>query len=72
MSPDAYLAYLLELRTKSRRNPEALRFIDRGLSLVARASAADPVEIMNIELELQQLADDLVVRYGARKPRVMH
>lgn len=72
MSADAYLTHLLELRIKSRRNPEALRFIDRGLTLVARAQAADSIEIMKIELELQQLANDLVARYGARKPRVTH
>ena len=72
MSADAYLSYLLELRLKSRRNPEALRFIDRGLALVARAQFADAVEVKKIELELQRLARDLAERYGARPERRFH
>jgi hypothetical protein len=64
MDDDA-LSYLLELRLRVRGRPEALRIVDRCLSLVGRANSADAVELATLEHEVRRLADELALRFGA-------
>jgi len=65
MPADHDLAYLLELRIKLRRNPEARALVDRCLALVAQASEADDAAFEVLELEVRRMADNLALRFGA-------
>lgn len=64
---DDALAYLLELRVRVRRSPEARAIVDRCLSLIARAADADDHTLLELEREVAALADDLALRFGAPK-----
>lgn len=66
---DASLAYLLELRLRTRGNPEARAIVDRCLALVARAETGDGLDDLEAARELQRLSDDLALRFGA--PRIV-
>lgn len=59
------MAYLLALRLRLRGNPEALAIVDRGLTIVARAQAADAATLRRLERELIELEDELALRFGA-------
>lgn len=62
------LAYLLDLRIRTRGAPEAQAFVDRALALLARAQAGDT----QVQPELDALADDLARRFGAPKGAPVH
>lgn len=72
---DPSVAELLELRLRLRGRPEALRFVDRALVLVARAEAAEAAnrldELAAVQRELAALGDDLALRFGAPRDRVL-
>ena len=59
------LAYLLELRLRVRRSPEARAIVDRCLQLVARVEAAEVHELPALQAEVRRLEDDLALRFGA-------
>lgn len=62
---DANLAYLLDLRIRTRGNPRARAIVDRCLALIARAETADLTERLELYREVAELADHLALRFGA-------
>ncbi len=66
------LAYLLDLRLRCRGNPEAMALVDRCLALLARAETADPVELQQLEAEIEALRDELAERFGPPPDFVRH
>jgi hypothetical protein len=65
------VARLLDLRLRFRRNPEARAYVDRALAVVAKA-VADDADLAAIDREIIQLAEDLVLRFGPRRPAPVH
>lgn len=62
---DDPVGHLLALRLRFRRNPEARALVDRCLVLVSRAETADAVDLRAIYKEVDDLADELALRFGA-------
>ena len=62
---DPDLAWRLDLGLRLRGNREAMALVDRCLSIVARAETADPVMLRTLQGEIEGLADDLALRFGA-------
>lgn len=58
------LAYLLDLRLRCRRNPDAMALVDRCLALLARAETADAAELQQLEGEIEALRVELADRFG--------
>jgi hypothetical protein len=58
------LAYLLELRLRCRRNPDATALIDRCLALLAQAETADAAGLQQLEVEIETLRVELANRFG--------
>lgn len=65
--PDPALSYLLELRLRTRGNPEARALVDRCLALLAQAESADPETLEALHREVQKIGDGLALRFGAPK-----
>ena len=63
-SADSNVAYLLELRLRSRGNPEARAIVDRCLRLIAQAQSLTGPSPAELDDELARLADDLALRFG--------
>jgi hypothetical protein len=66
------LAYLLDLRLRCRGNPVAMALVDRCLALLARAETADPVELQQLEAEIEALRSELAERFGPPQTVVRH
>lgn len=67
------LAWLLDLRLKTRGNRDAKAIVDRALAIWTRAqSAQDEATYLALKAEIDQLADDLAVRYGTPRSVVPH
>jgi hypothetical protein len=66
------LAYFLALRLQVRGSPEARAIVDRCLVLLARAEAADPETLSQLEVEVEALRAELAQRFGAPRPLVVH
>jgi hypothetical protein len=66
------LAYLLDLRLRCRGNPEAMALVDRCLALLARTETADPIELQQLEAEIETLRGELVERFGPPQTGVRH
>ena len=66
------LAYLLELRLRCRRNPDAMAIVDRCLALLARAERADGEELQRIEGEIETLRAELAARFGPPEGTLRH
>ena len=66
------LAYLLDLRLRSRGNPEATALVDRCLLLLARAQKAGAVELDQLEAEFEGLRVELMERFGPPPEFVRH
>jgi hypothetical protein len=62
---DANLAYLLELRVRTRGSPRARAIVDRCLALIALAETADEAGRAELYREVADLADHLALRFGA-------
>ena len=69
---DEAVGYFLELRLRMRGNPEGRAVVDRCLSLIARAADADADALVALEREVQALADELALRFGAPKTLQPH
>ncbi len=69
---DAALAYFLELHLRVRGSPDALAIVDHCLRLLARAQIADRETLRQLEGEIDALRRELVARFGAAKPLVLH
>jgi hypothetical protein len=69
---DDALAYLLDLRLRYRRHPQARAVIDRCLLLLARAQGADAATARALQAEIDALAAELEARLGAPKPIRVH
>jgi hypothetical protein len=66
-------AYLLELRVRLRRNPEAREIVDRCLQLLVLAEdATDPATLDIVEAEIRRLEDELATRFGAPARAIVH
>lgn len=66
------IAHLLELRVRLRRSPEGRAIVDRCLSIVARAAAAeDPQVLARLKAEARALEDELALRFGAPRSAVL-
>ena len=66
------IAYFLELRLRHRGNRPAMALVDRCLSLVARAQAADADERRRLEEEVEALRAELCERFGPPSDAVRH
>ena len=66
------LAWFLETRLRLRRTPEGRALVDRGLSLLARLEAADTADAAVLRAEIDAIAAQLVQRFGARRPDILH
>lgn len=69
---DDAVGYLLELRTRVRRNAYAVSVIDRCLQLIARAANADAVGRLALEREVETLREELETRFGPARLRSLH
>jgi len=69
---DEAVAYFLEMRVRVRDIAEARAIVDRCLSIIARAAGADGDTLMALEREIQALADELSLRFGAPKALQLH
>lgn len=65
---DEHLAYFLDLRVRLRGRPEATAIVDRCIAMVARADTASPLELAELQREVDQLRDELVARFGRKAP----
>lgn len=65
MGMDENVAYLLELRVRTRGSPSARALVDRCLALIARAETADLAVQLELYQEVAHIADDLALRFGA-------
>lgn len=68
---DEAVAYFLELRVRVRHSREARALVDRCLALIARAQGADADELCALYREVDALADELALRFGAPKTAVL-
>ena len=68
---DEAVAYFLELRVRVRHSREARALVDRCLALIARADRADKHELRALYGEVDALADELAIRFGAPKTAVL-
>lgn len=68
---DEAVAYFLELRVRVRHSREARALVDRCLALIARADRADEKELCRLYGEVDALADELALKFGAPKTAVM-
>lgn len=66
------VAYFLELRVRVRHSQEAREIVDRCLALIARASQATADEYVVLSKEVDELADELALRFGAPKTVALH
>lgn len=72
LEADASVAYLLELRVRTRGNPQARAIVDRCLALVARAESPAGLDALEAAQELRRLSDDLALRFGAPRSADLH
>lgn len=68
---DELVAHFLELRLRVRHNREARALVDRCLALIARSKGADADELRALSRDVDALADDLALRFGAPKTAVL-
>ncbi|TAJ68784.1 MAG: hypothetical protein EPO51_24955 [Phenylobacterium sp.] len=68
---DEALAYFLDLRVQVRHSREARAIVDRCLAIVARAHGADLDELRALRGEIDLLAEELALRFGAPKTAVL-
>lgn len=68
---DEAVAYFLELRVRVRHSREARALVDRCLALIARAEGANADELCALYREVDALADELALRFGAPKTAVL-
>ncbi|HEX7948279.1 MAG TPA: hypothetical protein VF495_26675 [Phenylobacterium sp.] len=68
---DPNLAWLLELRLRSRGNRPATQIIDRCLALCALNPPASLADLESLQAEIQAIADTLALTYGAPQARVL-
>lgn len=68
---DQAVAYFLELRVRLRHSLEARALVDRCLLLISRSEGADIDELCALYREVDALADELALRFGAPKTAVM-
>lgn len=66
------IANLLDLRLRYRGNRPAMALVDRCLSLVARAQAADADERRRIDAKVEALRAELCARFGPPSDAVRH
>ena len=66
------LAWFLEARLRLRRTLEGRALVDRGLSLLARLEAADAEDAAVLRAEIDAIAAQLVQRFGAPRPDILH
>lgn len=64
---DDAVGYFLALRVRVRHSAEARALVDRCLALIARANKADAGGLQALYREVDTLADDLALRFGAPK-----
>lgn len=64
---DEAVSHLLALRLKVRHSAEGRAIVDRCLALLARAKVADVEMLRDLCREMDVLADDLALRFGAPK-----
>ena len=65
------VSYFLELRVRVRHSPEARAIVDRCLALIARAEGANEEQLRLLYREVDSLADELALRFGAPKTLVL-
>lgn len=68
---DPGLAWLLDLRMRSRGNRRATQIIDRCLALCALDPPASLAEHRSLQAEVQAIADTLALTYGAPRTRLL-
>lgn len=66
---DSHLGY--EVRLKVRCSREATAIVDRCLAILARAESADPTLLALLEQEVEDLQDELALRFGAPQTAVL-
>ena len=71
LPPDSAVSYFLDLRLRLRGNPAGLALVDRCLLLIALAQTADAATLGEIRREVEGLADDLALRFGAPQGAVL-
>jgi hypothetical protein len=69
---DSTVAYLVELRIRFRRNPQARAIVDHCLALVAAAGEADAERLADLERDIEALRAELVARFGEKPARACH
>lgn len=69
---DPNLAWLLELRLRSRGNLRATQIIDRCLALCSLNPPTSLADRKSLQAEAQAIADTLALTYGAPRSRVLN
>lgn len=69
---DETIDYFEELSLRFRGNPGALVLVQRCLSILSRAMTADRAEALALDDEVDRLADDLALRFGAPRSARLH
>lgn len=67
-SIDQAQLYFIGLRVQVRGNPAARAIIDRCLCLLGAARTADVAALARLEAEIEDLREELRVRFGHPKP----
>lgn len=67
-SLDQAILYFIDLRLQVRSNPAARDIVDRCLTLLTAAKAADAATLTRLESEVEVLREELQVRFGKRPP----
>lgn len=69
---DRNLSYLLKLKAKLSGCSEGTALLDRCLELVTRAQTADSHLIQVLDQEVEEIRDELALRFGPAKTATRH